>query len=100
MIPYPSSLDLSIGGAITLLFSCDCYFCCDEPIPPRHIADTPCWSNFHCFMVVFTRRGASLIESSVSRDGTLDRSAVLRVDVSTDLRVNDMKWLAVLYIYW
>lgn len=51
-------------------------------------------------MVVFTRRGASLIESSVSRDGTLDRSAVLRVDVSTDLRVNDMKWLAVLYIYW
>lgn len=48
-------------------------------------------------MVVFTHRGASLIESLVSPDGTLDRSAVMRVDVSTDLRVHDMEWLAVLF---
>lgn len=41
---------------------------------------------FHPPWCIFDREsGASL--------GTLDRSAVLRVDVSTDLRVDDMKWL-------
>jgi hypothetical protein len=44
-------------------------------------------------MLAFTRRGAFLIEILVLPNGTLDRSALLRVDVSTDLRVNDMKWL-------
>jgi hypothetical protein len=50
-------------------------------------------------MLAFTRRGASLIEILVLPKGTLDRSALLRVDVSTDLRVNDMNWLLYLHFF-